>query len=280
MKIMLHKDFKTLQDETEKDFQETIFHNNKKGSVLRLITNSFLSKLANLYQYVDYMQKLTFLSSSEDTSLDEIGKLVNCKRMGDSNEVYKERIAKETTRMERANRTSIEEAARVQDVQDVQVVKNAFGLGTFAVFPLGRHAQFPEVVLRDMESEINKVISEGTYFEVINPTLLPVEIYIVIVENEDTNIEYVPLTTNTVESRVSNYLKSRKIGETFSFQDLKGYLFEDDDVRKNVKDFLLISLLINGEECSEKVFKTGWNQRLIESESDLAIRVQGPKEML
>lgn len=280
MNIIPHKDLSMLQEETEKDFENSIFHSTKKGSVLRLITNSFLSKIANLYKYVDQKHAQTFLSSSDGLDLEEIGALLNCRRQGDSDDKYKYRIRNQVTSLEMANRMSVKLAGKIQEIDTVFVEKNAFGIGTFAVFPVGKQAVFSDKILKQIEYNIEEVVAEGTYFEVINPVLLRTKIYLKLVDNNNVENEYTQLTASVIEDRTKKYMNGRPVGETFSFHDLKNYLFQDDDVRKNIKDILLIKLTINGINCSDEVISTGWNQRIIEHEDEDAIIVEGDKEMI
>jgi hypothetical protein len=275
MNVFAHKDFELLTNNTEEKLKQTQFHNTKEGSTVRLISNCFNQNIYDLYNYTDQEAKKRMVNHSTGKDLDDIGELLNCKRNGIlDDEEYRYRIKNQTTALEKANKTAIMLAGKIPDIQNIKIIKGAFGPGTFAVFPVSINPIVSQDILNKIEKQIKEIVSEGTIFKVLNPTILKTKIKIKQIPN---NLDRDPSTqlsiNHAITKEIKDYLNSRNIGEAFNFESLKSHVFKNSIIQQYTHTLILLTISLNDLKGYEN-YSIGWNQRILEHEESDAVIVE------
>ena len=279
MRILKNKNMEELERDIFFNTQDTKLYRaaNQRGSVTRLIFNVMNKGVAALYQYVDERQEAVFLSSAQEEEIDEIGALINCRRNGLTDLEYKEKIRNYTTILEKANIMSIFWSAKLPHITDMDFKNNSYGANSFTVIP---YTSVPIVSASDLEAiadEINRVVSYGVRFQVINPVLLRVSILIKPVFYSRANEFFLDNTAlnSLVYSGVVNYLASLRSGAPFDKGAMLRVMKADNaNLQLYLKDLIVLELKINGWEIKDTFFSAGWNQRIIEDEHENSIIIE------
>lgn len=237
-----------------------------QGSIARLLLHVYNDIMGEFYDVLNANHVNAFLSTAKDEFLDAIGFLLNCTRISnEEDDIYRDRISKQTLTLAAANETAIRLAAlSVDGVQDIRLKKYTMGTGSFSMFVLTKDAFTPEETLRQVEAAVNETVGYGNKFDVSTPKLLEVELgvklFFVLTASEASKVA----AKADAKQALKDYVNSRGIGDPIIVDEITQRVMEvSDDVLK----YELYTMTIAGREVKTVDQTPRWDERYIESAS-------------
>ena len=185
--------------------EQTGITNTQKGSISRILTESFLTEVVNLYDYVDQAFANLSLSTASSSYLDLKGALMQCIRKDgtETDTNYRYRISQQPFVIARENLDDLEASLlNIADVKKVYIDEYANGGGSFNVYIFTDAVDTPASVI----SEAQTVCYNHKAFGIMGEIKTPEKLYV----NLDVLIRpKVSIGATTLKQLAMRYLKDR-----------------------------------------------------------------------
>lgn len=217
------------------------------GSIARLFAEVIVEEFDPLYDELDLMMSMAFVSSATNSYLDLIGELLNCPRNEDeSDDDYRARIINQVSVIQTANLTSLRlKALQVSGVADVQFKRYTHGAGSFTCYIIPEVYPVPNDLLLRVEEALHEVVAYGMAYEVKISDYIPVDMDIqLIFRSNSTTLERQHIR-NQVSGRVTSYIGELKMGDTIVINEIIQRVMEASE---QVLDMKINRILVNEKE--------------------------------
>lgn len=192
---------KVLNDITE----QAGITNTQKGSISRILTESYLTEIVNLYNYVDQAVSNLSLSTASNSYLDAKGFLLNCARTDgtETDTNYRYRIAQQPFAIARENLDDLESSLlSVPGVKKIWIDEYANGGGSFNVYIFTDEVDPPASIISEAQSVCYGHKAFGIMGEIKTPEKLYVNLDLLVVPA-------VSVGATTLKQLASKYLKDK-----------------------------------------------------------------------
>ena len=272
MNLLFNKTFSDLDISTNTYFDDNNI-SKTPGSIAKLLLNLINTNIADLYSALTVNHVLSFLSTAQDSAVDEIGYMMNCTRIVDEiDDDYKYRISKWILTTATANETAIRLAALgITDVQDIVMRKFSYGPGTYTIVILTNNVSANSTVITNVTTVVEAVNGYGINYEIVNPDMKYVSLKIKLL-NQDTssdgsNLDMSYLTMDALKI----YLLSRPIGGSIIIDDITKII---KNINSGIISYICTEIRINGKIAMFINQDCRWNERFILSLDADAIMVE------
>ena len=271
MILLYDKNFEDLTKSAEERLT-SLGISKSPGSIAKLLLNIVNTSFAELYDTLRVNHVQSFLSTATGSFVDEIGFLLNCKRLVDEkDEAYKYRITNQVLSLAKANETAIRLAAlSVDGVVDVKLKPFSHGIGSFTVIVITKDSQADSGVLSAVQTLVSEVEGYGIKSTVANPELNEVKIKITLLLKDTLSDANKQSIKSTARVSVQDYLSSRAIGEPIIINELTQRIME---VNESIVTYTCDKFIINRKKANYVNQECRWNQRFILSSSSDAITI-------
>lgn len=177
--------------------------NTQKGSISRILSESYLKQIVNLYDYVDNAVKNISLSTANGAYLDYKGSLFGCERSGgtETDNNYRYRISKKPFTIARENLDDLEESLlQISGIKKVYIDEYGSGGGSFNVYIFTNEANIPNQVLTQAQSVCENHKAFGVLGEIKAPEKVYVSMSLLIKPNGSADVA-------SIKSIALGYLK-------------------------------------------------------------------------
>ena len=177
MIVLNTKTLEELREDSTKKLQAVGF-STKPGSIAKLFLNIINQSVADLYDTLTVNHLRSFLSTSYDDALDEIGALLHCKRNSlELDDDYRYRISKQCYTLASSNEMAIRLAVLcTEGVEDVVLKNHAIGSGSFGVIVVTGKEYNTNDVLAIVKKRIDETVGYGIRYVLMTPTLSKIKI--------------------------------------------------------------------------------------------------------
>lgn len=240
------------------------------GSVTRLLLAIINSSLSEHYTRLEEVHLQSFVSTASGEPLELIGEIVNCSReLDEADDVYRGRIAKQVTNLERANELAVRMALySVNGVQDVHLSQFTHGSGSFTAFIITETAVPSDSILSECRKALADVVAYGIRYNVEGPDLVPVEIGIKLIMTNNGEASKEIMTE--CKNRVRDFINSRGIGEELIYNEIVEIVMSASE---EIYDMETFEYFIDGVKVLNANQRCRYNERFIESSKPNAILV-------
>lgn len=249
MKLIHNKSFNDISESSYKKLS-SIGLSTDDGSIVRLFTDLINGNISEFYEELEDKHSQVFLTTATDRNLDNIGLLLNCKRLSnETDNSYRKRISNQVMYLTAANETSIRLAIlNIDNVKDVIMRKFTNGPGSFTVIPICD--DYSESMIGTVESVVNSMSSYGEKVIVRPPTEKLVKLNISLILNTALNDSERNELRVYVSKQISNYINSIRAGGSIIINELTNIIMNSSDkianyncnnIRINNKEVLFIN---------------------------------------
>ena len=207
---------------TLSDIQEnTNIKNTGIGSVVRLITESIINQIKNLYDYIQNIYNKTTLSLSSGSDLDIKGELTNCQRnsVDETDTNYRARIAKQPQVLARENLTDLEMSLLLIDgIKRVYIDEYNCGGGSFTTYILTDEINIPSNILYKAQQIVSTHKATGIIGNISAPK--SEYCYISFILKQNTSSLSSTALIDLIKDYVKNYIEEYIFGDTIDFEAL------------------------------------------------------------
>ena len=241
--LILNKSFESIQKKAEEQLIKNGI-NNTPGSIARLFLSIINTEQAEFYETLSTYHAQCFVSTARDEYLDEIGKLLDCKRRsGESDNDFRYRITKQCLTLSSANETAIRLAVlSVEGVEDVKLKSFTRGTGSFSVYILNEYQNVNKELIEKVVASVNEVVGFGIRFDVVTPELIEVELSIQLLFNNLTSQNMKDETKISVKREIVNYIKKLNIGDPIVLNELTQIIMQQND---DILNYSILEFKIN-----------------------------------
>lgn len=216
-----------------------------EGSVALAIVDSVLDEIYHLYQELEYAKQQAYLSTSQGYHTELIAQLVGTERdTYETDDELKLKASNSVYRNAKGNRIAIEEAVmKVAGVADIDYRPYGAGTGSFVlyVYPQPEFNQLR--LLDDVREALKDVVADGIYYEVKQPTEVPIGVSMLVQFDEEISIMERQVVRNTIQSSLRYYLNNLKRNEVLYINEL---IRSAMDANKHILDVSVLELTVNG----------------------------------
>ena len=272
MALILNKSTDELMAASMARLSETVITQTSPGGIARLLLAVINENIAGLYEVLSASHVQAFLSTGTDDALDELGLLMACSRITDESDAdYRYRLSCQTLTAATANETAIRLAAlSVSGVKNVSLVNRAYGPGSFALYVLTDDAQTSDTVLTAVKTAVSPIVAFGMKYEILTPQLVPVALAVNLVFLAGTGLSVKTAAIASVSTAVSDYLRSRNIGEALSSDALRTVIMGADT---SIGSYILYDVEVGGVPMEGLTVACRSHERFIESSNEKAITI-------
>lgn len=215
--------------------------NTQQGSVTRILTESYLTQIVNLYDYVDQMFERVSLSTAKGAYLDLKGDLMRCARTNatetDSN--YRYRISRQPFVIARENLDALEQnLLKVGGVKRIEIDTESTGGGYFDVYVLTDELSIPSTVLAQAQAVVDENRAKGIIATAKEPFKEYCDISLIVETPNNISASSVKLL---IQDYIANQLNNVFFGGTVNF----GSLCENIQEQFNFSRVSINSIKIN-----------------------------------
>lgn len=244
---------------------KTGINTTEEGSIAVSIIDTLLDELTNIYNEMEIMRNQAYLSTSSGLYTDFIGELVDTKReIYETDSNYKARIEKSVYRIAGGNKIAIEEAAlSVSGVASIDYRPFGAGTGSFTmyVYPEAGYSQLE--ILDSVKQALSSVVSEGIYYEVKQPTEIPVGLTLAVQFKETASIMSRQAIRNEIKGKIMKYLNNLEKDEVFIINEVVQLAMETSS---SVVDLQILELKINNLQKVPTNTFPAYDERFISGE--------------
>ena len=245
--LILNKDLKTIQNKTEKYFEE-VGINITPGSIAKLFSSIINSEISEFYQTLTTYHMQCFVTTATGTYLEAIGKLLNCNRKESENDDdYRYRIINQILVGASANKTAITLAAlSVNGVDNVVLVPFTKGAGSFDLYVVNSEGELSEDTINDVRNEVSKVVGYGINFNISEPIYKNVSLKIKLMFKN--SLKYIDKDeiAQKVVINIYNYINNLDIGKEIVINQLSNIIMNSDS---EIANFICEEFKINNTKC-------------------------------
>lgn len=217
------------------------------GSIARMFAEVIIEEFNPLYDEIDLMVAMSFLSTAKNSYLDLIGELLNCPRLNlESDEEYRARIANQVTVLQSANLIALRlKTLQIEGVADVQFKRYTHGTGSFTCYVIPQVYPITNDLLIRVEETVNEVAGYGMGIEVKVSDYSPVDIDLhLIFRSNSTSLERQHIR-NKVISNVTSYMKELNTGSPIIINEIVQRVMETSD---QILDMEIKRIVVNEKE--------------------------------
>ena len=217
----------------------------EEGNIALAIVDVILEEIYGLYEELESARTQAYLSTSTGAYTDLIAKLVGTNRESmETDGELKIRSSNSVYRNAKGNRLAIEEAALgVAGVASVDYRPFATGTGSFAlyVYPIAGTNQVR--IMDDVTQALETVVAEGIYFEVRQPTEVPVDVSVVLQFDSQLSLVEKQTVRNNLKYAIQRELNALTKNEVLYINALIQLAMQ---ASPHVLDATITNLKING----------------------------------
>lgn len=193
-----------------------------EGSIALAIVDALVDEVYNLYQEVGYMRQQAYLSTSSNSYVDMIAKLVDTEREDfESDDNLKLRANNSVYRHAGGNIIAIEEVARsISGVAKVDYRPYGHGTGSFILFVYPQAHENQYRLLERVKEALSEVVSEGIYYEVRVPEELAVNLTLLTQFKEDTTPSERNILRSQMERSLRRYLNNLEMNDILYINEI------------------------------------------------------------
>lgn len=240
--------------------------NVQKGSVTRILTESYLTQIIELYDYVDQMFNNVSLSTAQGVYLDLKGDLMRCFRTDatetDSN--YRYRISRQPYVIARENLDAMEQnLLQVNGIKRIKIDSQSQGGGYFDVYILTDEIEVPSNILTEAQNIVDNNKARGIIGRAKAPLKEYCDISLIIETKNNVSSSSIQML---VENYISHYLNNIFFGSIVDF----GKLCEEVEEKFGFVRVSINSIKINNTPIFNYTnFRVGEYSRLIFNSLDV-----------
>lgn len=217
----------------------------EQGNIAVAIVDTVLTEIYGLYQELELLKKEAYLSTSTGVYTELISQLVGTIRAtGETDSELKLRASNSVYLNAKGNRLAIEEAVlAVPGVASLDYRPYGSGTGSFVVYVYPQSGVNQVRLLDQVTAAIETVVSEGIYFEVRQPTEVPVDLELVLQFDQALSVTEKQTVRNTVKTNLQRRLNQLKKDEVLYINDIIRLALS---ANSHVLDVSIASLKVNG----------------------------------
>jgi len=246
-------------DVLERLEKNTPFTNVSAGGRARAIADLVITKIAELYEDLDDLQKAAFVSTAANVFLDLHGELVGIRRQpGESDQNYRYRITHALDTIG-GRREAIRLAAlSVPLVRQVEIRPYTHGSGSFSLLVVPHAIEQVEESVSLVEEAIAPVVAEGIRAVVRGPLIKEVKLKLV-VSFKDTVLEETRRSLRQqVKRAVKAYIDGLDLGRPML---LAGILHAAMGSSKDITNVIVTEIHINGQPLLVRDVAAYWDEK-------------------
>lgn len=250
---------KMLDEMLDELVATTEISNVSPGAVARSLLEIFNRKLHSAYVFLDIYASMIFLSTSEGTSLDLLGFMLNCHRYGnESDENYRFRISQQVYVAATANETALRlKCLSVDRVREVILTKYTRGSGSFTAHIITDEIETPESVLSQVREVVERNKAEGIRAIVTRPTVVPIDIELSLILRDSDRAVSSSLDIK-IKDDLQVYMDELGMGSNLSMQKIVSLALLNEEVFQ----VFLTSFKINNEQVIvREKYELEWDER-------------------
>lgn len=243
----------------------------KPGSIAKLFINVIMPDIEELYKTLNETFLQCMVSQANGFYLDEIGLLVNCKRLANEEDsLYRARITSQVQYLASCNELSIRLAAlSVEGVDDVVIKKYALGGGSYSILIVTDNLNDIDIIKVNVANKIDEVSAFGIKYIVDTPKLKQISFDISLVTKDMDEIEKQNIISNTYLN-IRKFIKGLKIGQGISREELTKVIMNTND---NISSYYS-SIKINNIPVTTTNQGCEWNEKFILSLNKNPIKIK------
>lgn len=244
--LILNKDLKNIQKNTEEYFQE-VGISTTPGSISKLFSSIINSEISEFYEHLTTYQKLAFVSTSSGEYLDKIGELLNCKRKEkETDDNFRYRITKQVLILTSANKEAVKSAAlSVEGVDDIVATAYSKGAGSFDLFIVNNEGTISEDTMNEVMKRVNEAKGYGINCTVAEPKYKKINLRIKLLFKDTVLFLDKDEIIEKVRINIFDYINSLQIGEEFLVNRLTTIILNTDE---NIVNFICDDFKIDNKK--------------------------------
>lgn len=217
------------------------------GSIARMFAEVMIEEFDPLYDEIDLMVAMSFVSTARNTYLDLIGELLNCPRQNlESDDDYRARIINQVSVLQSANLIALRlKTLQIEGVADVQFKRYTHGTGSFTCYVIPQEYPITNDLLIRVEDVVNEVAGYGMGIEVKVSDHSPVDIDLrLIFRSNSTSLERQHIR-NKVINNVTSYMKELNTGSPIIINEIIQRVMETSE---QILDMEIKRIVVNEKE--------------------------------
>jgi len=230
------------------------------GSVARALVADVADEIAEAYDALDYVLRMTDLSRARGQYLDMIGQLVGIYRSDDElDEAYRARIAASELLRADSNETALRLRCLAQPmVRDVIIQKWSHGPGSCTIFVVPTDRSFDDMALNGVQSVISEHGAAGIRFNVTKPRDIVIDLSVALVFPDGMPRYRADALARSVKEQLSYYLNNLAPGDTMRDTDI---IKTARNASSEIIDMDVYEFAVNNTRRAFCDIKANWNER-------------------
>lgn len=268
--LPIDKSFEELMAKSIAELQKTPLNHQSPGGVARLILAKMNEQLADFYKILKVNHMSGVLSRSSGGSVDLIGELLNCRRIGDeSDQAYKYRISQQTMTLAQANETAVRLAAlSVEGVEDVLLRAFTNGVGSFSVYVITGNPEPNPTLIEKVNNAVRETQAFGVRAFVLQPRIVEVELRARMVFSQRVSGAERNILRAQGTRIMRTHLNTLGPGESLRVEMIRRELINLDE---DILDIEFYHFIIKGQTRLFVAQEAAWNERFFESSKTNAV---------
>lgn len=218
--MIIIKSFEEIYQNIKNKFFELTGVDVAPRSIIDMIMKAIADSMETIYKTIENNKKPYLFTKQQGEELDDTGYFLNCPRQEDeSDENYLYRLSNWVQRNASSNRQAIEDTGKILLYSSAaNYIPYTHGIGTATIYliPSDYSESGRAMALREAQQKIGKVTSPSSiiYFEIAEPSLIKLVVYLDI--KEDYDIETIKMQLKkSIEDYINNIApgKMLQLGE-------------------------------------------------------------------
>lgn len=217
----------------------------EQGNIAVAIVDTVLNEIYSLYQELEILKKQAYLSTATGTYAELIAQLVGTTReLGETDSEFKLRATNSVYLHAKGNRLAIEEAALgVAGVASIDYRPYGSGTGSFLLYVYPQAGVNQVRLLDNVTAAIKQVVAEGIYFEVRQPTEVPISIDLILQFDSSISVVEKQTVRNNLKYTIMRHCNQFKKDEVLYVNEIIQLAMQANE---HILDVAIASLKVNG----------------------------------
>lgn len=268
--LPIDKSFEELMAKTMEELKKTPLNHQSPGGVARLILAKMNEQLAEFYSILKTNHMSGVLSRATGNSVDLIGEILNCRRIGgELDENYKYRISQQTMTLARANETAIRLAAlSVEGVEDVRLRPFTNGVGSFSVYVITGNPEPNPTLIERVKTAVRETQAYGIRAIILQPRIVEVELRARMVFSQRVSEPERNILRAQGTRIMRTHLNTLGPGDSLRVEMIRRELINLDE---DILEIEFYHFIIKGQTRLFVAQEAAWNERFFESSKSNAV---------
>lgn len=230
------------------------------GSIARALITDVADEIAEAYEALDYVLRMTDLSRAQGRYLDMIGQLVGVYRGDDeSDEAYRARIASSELLGADSNETALRLRCLAQPmVRDVIIQKWSHGPGSCTIYVVPTDRAFDDAAISGVQSVVDTCGAAGVRFNVARPRDIVIDLSVALVFPDGAPRYKTDAAARAAKEQVAYYINNVAPGGTFRDTDI---IRAVRNASSEIIDMDVYEFAVNNTRRAFSDIKANWNER-------------------